>query len=236
MHEGKIVGEPRLRPSRREMMIGAGLLCTAAVSHAMIPRTNIDLLGKGKVEDIIPEQVGPWSFLSKSGLVVPPSDQLSEKLYAQMLTRVYTATDDRPPMMLLIAQSPGQDGVLQVHRPEYCYPAGGYQLVDSRVHEIEFNEGLALPTRAFTAISPDRTEQLLYWTRIGSALPTSWADQRLAVAKANLRGEIPDAVMVRVSAISTDPAALNQIDEFTRAMVAAMKPKDRPILLGNAIA
>jgi EpsI family protein len=235
MHEARIVGEPRLRPSRREMLIGAGLLCTAAVSHAMIPRTSIDLLGEGKVDDIIPEQVGPWSFLSKSGLVVPPSDQLSEKLYAQMLTRVYTA-DNRAPMMLLIAQSPGQDGVLQVHRPEYCYPAGGYQLVDSRVHQIEFRDGVALPTRAFTAVSPERTEQLLYWTRIGSALPTSWAEQRLEVAKANLRGEIPDAVMVRVSAISTDPAALNQVDEFTRAMVAAMKPKDRQILLGTAIA
>ncbi len=86
----------------------------------------------------------------------------------------------------------------------------------------------------FTATGVDRTEQLVYWTRIGRDLPTSWVDQSLSVAKANLRGEIPDAVMVRISTASQDPAVIGQIDEFARTMIAAIAPKNRPILVGTA--
>lgn len=232
MLQGKISGARTPSFSRRNLLLGAGLLGTAALARAMVPRDPFDMLGKGRLENLVPETLGPWSFATKTGLVIPPQDQLSDALYAQLLTRVYTA-QDRLPMMLLIAQSPGQDGVLQIHRPEFCYPAGGFRLSGSRVHEVELPGNFALPTRMFTASSLERTEQLIYWTRIGRDLPTTWADQRLSVAKANFRGEIPDAVMVRISTASSDPAALGQIDEFARALIGGVSAQTRPILIGS---
>ena len=171
--------------------------------------------------------------MSKSGLVVPPADQLRDQIYAQLLTRVYTAAA-HPAIMLLVAQSPGQDGVLQIHRPEVCYPAGGYRLTNFRRHEIVLGPDRALPTRVFTAIGPDRTEQLLYWTRIGVDLPTTWLEQRAAVAKANLRGDIPDAVLTRISTVSNDPATLTSLDLFAKELVAASSPTIRSVLTGQA--
>lgn len=221
--------------TRRHMIIGGALLATAVGARALVPHNNIDLLGKDQLEDIVPEKIGQWEFASKSGLVVPPQDQLADKLYAQMLTRVYVAANALP-MMLLIAQSPGQDGVLQIHRPEVCYPASGYALQDGGVHQIPLGNNHSVPTRMFIASSNDRVEQLLYWTRIGTSMPTNWLEQRTAVAEANLRGDIPDAVLVRISTVSADANAMRQIDAFARATIASMAPAKRPVLVGNATA
>lgn len=219
--------------SRREIVIGASLIATVGAAEAFVPRSNMNVLGTAKLDQAIPPNVGPWTFISKSGLVVPPADQLRDQLYAQFLTRVYAA-DDLPPIMLLIAQSPGQDGVLQIHRPEVCYPAGGYTLTNFKVHTIPLGAKRLLPTRFFTAVSADRTEQVLYWTRIGSALPTTWVEQKLAVAKANLKGDIPDAVLTRISTVSADPRAITFLDHFARVLIESVRPKIRSVLIGQS--
>lgn len=219
------------RIGRREILLGGALLGVAAAAHAMRPRAKIDLLGSSQLDRIVPERVGSWRFLSRSGLVVPPADQLSSALYAQLLTRTYIS-DDLPSIMLLIAQSPAQDGVLQMHRPEYCYPAGGYALSGRHRQLIQMTTGQTVPATAFTASSPERTEQLLYWTRVGRGLPTTWVEQRLSVAKANVMGYIPDGVLVRASTISNDPAALDMVVRFLRELVGTMAPRSRQVLVG----
>ena len=64
-----------------------------------------------------------------------------------------------------------------------------------------------LPALSISASMLGRTEQIVYWTRVGEHLPLSWRQQRMAVAMDNLRGIIPDAVMVRVSTYGNDKAA-----------------------------
>ena len=90
-------------------------------------RSASTISARQKLDDLVPKTIGPWKFVAASGLVVPPEDQLSRTLYSQLLTRVYS-DGENPPMMLLIAQSASQTGILQVHRPESCYPASGYQI------------------------------------------------------------------------------------------------------------
>jgi EpsI family protein len=218
---------------RRKFILGSAFLVSAGAAAAMVPRRKIDLLGDKKLEKIVPDRIGPWSFYSKSGLVVPPSDELSEWLYSQLLTRVYVASDQLP-IMLLIAQSASQSGVLQVHRPEVCYPAGGYTLSPPMRQEISLGDR-SLQTVGFTATGDSRTEQLLYWTRIGSDVPTSWAEQRWSVARANLSGEVPDAVLVRVSTVSTErQEALDVLQRFARSLIDSVPASLRPFFTGTA--
>ena len=214
---------------RRQLLLGVAFLATAGVAKALVPRVKIDLLGRRQLEKVIPTTIGPWSLVSRSGLVVPPTDSLKDQLYSQVLTRVYDAPG-RPDIMLLIAQSPAQDGFLQLHRPEVCYPFGGYRLSEVRHHELDLGHGSKLRSNFFTATSVDRIEQLMYWTRIGHRNPESWFEQRLAVAAANIDGLIPDGILVRVSTISADTAALAHLDEFTKMMLAALAPSERKIL------
>lgn len=193
--EREIKAAPML--NRRYFLLGGGMAATALAAELREPSKTIDLLGKRNLEDLIPEQVGAWSFHSTSGLVVPPEDQLSEQLYAKLLTRTYTAPD-RPPIMLLVAQGAKQTGVIQIHRPEVCYPVGGFRLSERSDVQVSA-PGRSLTAAGFTATAESRVEHLIYWTRIGHVLPSTWLEQRWAVARANLNGFIPDAVLVRLS-------------------------------------
>jgi EpsI family protein len=215
--------EPQI--DRRKVLIGL-LFCSAAGLAAWRqPNKHLDYLGSAKLDDIVPKTIGPWKFVAASGLVIPPSDQLSRALYSQLLTRVYW--DGRnSPVMLLMAQSGSQTGVLQVHRPETCYTAGGYQISPVTPHPIPFGPSF-VPANSMDASADGLTEHVIYWTRVGDRMPASWKQQKLAVAEQNLQGIIPDAILVRVSTVSDDTrGARAALDAFTRALLASV-PADR---------
>ena len=125
--------------SRREVITGLAMLSAAGVAVARRPDKRLDYLGDFKLEKVIPDQIGPWKFVTASGLVVPPEDQLALTVYSQLLTRVYY--DGKTPIWLLIAYSADQTGFLQVHRPEFCYTAAGYTLSQFEPHRINLDLG-----------------------------------------------------------------------------------------------
>jgi EpsI family protein len=216
--------------TRRKFVLGLLFASAAGVAAARQPRVNVDYLGKNDLDKVIPNRIGQWTFLSESGLVVPPEDQLSQALYSQLVTRVY-ADGHNPPIMLLVAQSSSQTGILQIHRPEFCYSAGGYALTPSQPHIVRLPSG-PLEATHLTAANDGRTEQIVYWTRVGDHLPTSWSEQRLVVALDNLRRTIPDATVVRISLLSNHrAAALETIDKFIRAMIDSVTPPMRRVFV-----
>ena len=226
-------GTDKDRLDRRKFLLSGAFLGSAALAYARTPRRVEDFLGKAKLDAIIPKHFGDWSFVSASGLVTAPEDQLSRLLYSQLLTRVYSATD-KPPVMMLAAQSASQTGVLQIHRPEVCYPAGGFQLSPVIEHDIPVGP-LTLRTNQLTATADGRSEQIVYWTRIGKHLPISWSEQRWAVAQDNMRGIIPDAVLVRISVSANDrDEALAVIGGFTRSLITSLSPLARKVLIGTS--
>jgi len=225
------VGPDLSKLSRRQTLIGAGFLAAAATSLVLKPRRAENLLGKAKLDDLVPKRIGGWQFNTASGLVLPPADQLRDKLYSQLLTRVYIR-DGLPPVMMLIAYSGSQDGTLQVHRPEVCYPASGYRLSDIEPHALSLAPGITLPTRWIVAETGVRREQLVYWTRLGSHFPTTWAEQREAVIAENFAGVIPDGVLVRLSSAG-DGVLTPMLDAFARDLYQAVGMRMRQVLLGT---
>jgi EpsI family protein len=229
MNEDSVNGGTML--NRRKFALGLAFASVAGVAAARQPTIKVDYLGKNKLDEILPEKVGRWTFVSSSGLVVPPEDQLAQALYSQLLTRVYTS-ESGAPIMLLVAHSASQTGILQIHRPEFCYTAGGYDLSPTTPHMVSLGT-YGLPALSISASTPGRTEQIVYWTRVGEHLPLSWRQQRMAIAMDNLRGIIPDAVMVRVSTYGNDKAAaLAEVDEFIRAMLETVAPPVRRVFIG----
>lgn len=220
----------RARLSRRETLIGAGFIAAAVAGLALKPRVSENLLGTAKLDNLVPQQIGEWRFNTVSGLVLPPADQLRDKIYSQLLTRTYVA-EGRPPVMLLIAYSGAQDGSIQIHRPEICYPASGYRLTRVEPHSVSLAPGVTVPARTIAAETDTRHEQLIYWTRLGSHFPTRWSAQRLAVTEENFAGIIPDGVLVRVSTTAGgDQTSL--LDGFAREMFRVVGPRMRQVLLG----
>jgi EpsI family protein len=218
--------------SRRQIILGGALLAVSGLAYARTPKPVVAPPRDGFFEDVVPKAVGPWSFVTASGLVLPPEDELSDRLYNEVLTRVYSAPG-RLPIMLLVAYSNVQDGMLQLHRPETCYPVGGYRLTETKTEQLGLGPRGSLPVRTFTASAPTRVEHVLYWTRIGPELPTSWSNQRLSVVRANLRGEIPDGILIRASAVTADAKmAQQEIATFVRSLVSAVDAKTRALFVG----
>lgn len=220
--------EPQV--DRRKFLLGL-LFCSAAgVAAWRQPTRHLDYLGHAKLDDIIPPVIGPWKFQTASGLVVPPEDQMSRVLYSNLLTRVYE-DGENPPVMLLVAQSGSQTGILQIHRPETCYPASGYHISPVTPQPIQVGS-MTVPANAMDATVDGLTEHVLYWTRIGDAMPANWAQQRLVTAAQNLKGTLPDAILVRVSTVRPDSdGARAALERFIKALIASVPANRRPIFI-----
>jgi EpsI family protein len=225
---------PSLVPSRRDLLVGGAAILAAGTAYARMPRRPIMLIGKDQLEHLVPLHVGGWSYETASGLVLPPPDQLARLIYDQQVTRAYTSPDE-PPVMLLMAYGSSQGGMLQIHRPEICYPASGFRLSETKITSIPIAGGHEVPARGFTARSDTRMEQVLYWTRIGNLVPTSWTGQRLAVIRNNLVGSVPDGLLVRLSTVTPDRAQAQAVlKKFAAMMLDTMPIAARRQLIGAA--
>lgn len=205
--------------SRRHVVIGGALAVASGVAIARQPTKAYAAVPAKRFEEWVPERFGNWRAVGSSGVVLPPPDAMSDRLYDNLVTRVYEAPGSS--VMFLLAYNHLQDGVVQVHRPEVCYPVGGFEL--SPTVDVPLNlPGIQIPSNFFTAKGPNRIEQVLYFTRLGTAYPRSWGEQRWVVAKANLQGQIPDGAMMRVSVLGTDStAALETLRGFCTDFIAA---------------
>ncbi len=223
---------------RREWLIGATCALAAGGAAAMRPRHRLSLLGDAKLEALVPLAFGDWRGQTSDTLVQPDDeDSLAAKLYSEIVGRIYV-NDAGGAVMLLIAYGDTQNDLLQLHRPEVCYPAFGMEITSNQRIDTPLAGARAqLPSRILTATGPDRTEHVLYWTRIGEHLPVDGREQRVAKLKDQVAGIIPDGVLVRVSNLVSDArnaAALNMA--FVATLVSAMAPATRRSLVGSQIA
>lgn len=219
---------------RRHILMGGAMLAASGLAVARQPRPYAPRIDKERFRSWVPDVVGPWTFTTASGVVLPPPDDLSDRTYDNLISRVYEGADV-PAIMLVIAYNNTQDGVLQIHRPEICYPVGGYALSSMRSRSVAL-AGRNIPVTMFSATGPDRSEQVFYWTRVGTSFPSTWAEQRMAVAKANIAGGIPDGALLRLSLIGDGLVqAQPQLERFARDFLAASPESLDRVLLGHAV-
>ena len=108
----------------------------------------------------------------------------------------------------------------------------GYKLSPTVEQEVQLSS-MRLKTNKLVASAGMTSEQILYWTRVGDRMPISWRDQRIAVAEQNLRGIIPDAILIRVSTRSNNQStAFDTLATFVQALVRSVSPMRRRVLIG----
>jgi EpsI family protein len=220
-------------PSRRDILLGGAFLTTAGLGFAGSFLNRPRALPAGGLEKLIPPRLGQWQQAGAAGIILPEEGDLSRSVYDEVLTRVYLA-EGQPPIMLLIAYGGNQSGSMQLHRPEACYPAAGFALGDGEDILVDTAPGRRLPARLLQATSPERTEQILYWTRVGEHFPRSPSAQRWAVVRDHLRGEVPDGVLVRVSTIGEQrTGALPVLTGFIRDLAMGAAAGGRALLIGG---
>ena len=223
-------------PSRRDLLIGGMMAAAAGISYWREPHNRIASIAPGQLDAVVPLNFADWHYQQASGVVLPPPDQLAQLIYDQQCVRTYFSANE-PSVMMVMAYGSGQNGAIQMHRPEICYPAGGFRLSKALEDQLPLGNGHSVPIRCFTATSDTRVEQVLYWSRIANHMPTGWWPQRVAIMEENLKGFIPDGLLFRVSVISTHrDQSMELLKRFCRQVLAASGPKGRERLLGSVYA
>jgi EpsI family protein len=224
--------------NRRDLLMGGGMLAAAGAAFSLTPRKRLVLLGEQQTLDaVVPKQIADWTDRPSEAFILPKEPgSLADRLYNQTLTRLYVS-DKGLPVMLVIAYGAVQNDQLQLHRPEVCYQAVGFEIASSHARSLELGGNATLPVRTLEAVSTTRVESILYWTRIGDDLPTDGGGQRMVKLRQQMAGYLADGVLVRMSsAVPASPAAFAELSRFATAMVAAISPADRDVLIGRQLA
>jgi len=223
--------------ARRDILLGSACTLSAIVAQRLKPSRHQSLMGHGKLATIVPQSIGAWHMAPINQLAAPESDDaLASRLYSDSLTRVY-ADESGAQLMLLMAYGPSQTNALQLHRPEECFPAFGFEMIDLGTVAATLTHGQSLPIRQLIASTPLRHEHISYWTRVGDGLPTSAAAQRRAILAYALHGLIVDGLLVRCSNVLPNPDAAFALNRsFTRDMLHAIAPQWRAALIGPTLA
>jgi EpsI family protein len=224
--------------SRRDVLLGGTLMAGAAGAAALVPRGRLVLMPQGhELEAVVPKTLGGWTYVPTPGIVLPRTEgTLSAKLYGDVLSRVYVS-ETQLPVMLVMAYGPVQNDLLQLHRPEVCYTAVGFQVSGTTPARLNLAPGVELPIRELVAESDRRVETITYWTRVGDDLPTNGTEQRVAKLKQQWAGYVADGILVRLScAVPPEPGVRDQLAQFARELVNAVPAVDRPAILGRPLA
>jgi EpsI family protein len=185
------------------------------------------------LDAMIPGQFGDWREVPSLQVQVvnPQTREILDKLYSQILARVYVNASGYR-VMLSLAYGSDQRGSLQAHKPEVCYPAQGFVVEKNQAGQLATAFG-NMPVRRIVATLGARQEPLTYWFTVGDRAVQGTTQKKLVELMFGLTGRIPDGMLFRVSSIDPDQGrAFQQQDRFVNQLLQALPPADRKRLSG----
>ena len=223
-----------MKSSVKSIILLALMLVSAALGAALKPhismadeRPPIDLAA------MVPTAFGDWREETNvyAQVVNPQQKSVIDKIYSQTLSRTYVNKQGYR-VMLSIAYGKNQSDALQLHKPEVCYPAQGFQLLNKQATVLDLLGRPISAVRIETSLG-QRFEPVTYWTVVGDHITTNNINKKLAEMRYALQGRIPDGMLVRVSSIDQDTVtAQAQQSQFANAMVQAIAPEHRQRFAG----
>ena len=228
------MSEPLLN---RRAAIAAVLMASVAVAgQAMVPTKKLSALrGPFKLADLVPGSFADWKVdpHATGGVVNPQTEDMLNRLYSQVLDRVYVDAAGNRVMVSIAYGDDQSDESMQMHYPEVCYPAQGFQLKSNVRGEVPVPGGTVLVKRLETQFGGVRFEPVTYWMVIGDQQSNTVWQRKLSEIRHGLKGEIIDGLLFRVSSIDRNSAAAFDLQaRFISQLVGAMSAPARRQLVG----
>lgn len=216
------------------LVLGLAMAGAAALTGMLTPRVHLaEAHARFSLEAMVPAAFAGWRVDASLQPLAVDSERrtMLEKIYDQTLSRSYVNPQGQR-VMLSIAYGGDQSKALQLHLPEVCYVAQGFELLQSHAGQLHTPYG-TLPVRRLVAVQNARHEPITYWITIGDRAIRSGIEQKLQRLAYGLSGTIPDGMLVRVSTIQAgDDAAYRLHDRFVGDMLGALDAAGRLRLLG----
>lgn len=223
--------------SRRDLIIGGACVLSAGAVLALKPTRKVSLLPPGKkLSEILPSGFDDWTSRDVSDLYAPETpDSLLARLYGETVGRVYSQGGSGIQIMMLMAHGDSQSNELQLHRPEVCYPAYGFSIVESRPVQLTLEKPITLPGRRMVAETTQEKDAVTYWTRLGEFFPVGVTEQRLERLQTAIHRYVPDGLLARFSIAGPDTASAFRIMEaFIAGLVLHVADDQRAALIGSS--
>ena len=218
------------------LMLGAAMIAAAIAAMALKPTQRLaDEQAPVSLATMVPERFGEWRIDPAVVPVTVSADVRArlDALYNQLLNRTYVDAKGRR-IMLSIAYGGDQGGDgTQVHRPEFCYAAQGFQLMRNAAGDLGTRYGV-LPVKRLLAVQGRRSEPITYWITVGDRATVPGLGRKLNQLAYGLTGRVPDGMLVRVSSIDTDTGNAYKLQErFINDLLAALPESDRLRIAGR---
>lgn len=212
------------------------LMASAALAAwAMAPTKRLAAMhGEVKLEQTIPTSFAEWRVdpAAYGGVVNPQQEAQLKALYSQTLSRTYVNGKGQR-VMLSIAYGEDQRDAMQLHYPEICYPAQGFQLKRKFVDKLTSSFGDIPVRRLETLLGSQRYEPVTYWTMVGDRSTLGGIDKKMIEMSYGLKGVVVDGLLFRVSSIDRDTASAYALqDEFVRMLLTSLSVEQRQRLAG----
>lgn len=231
--------DPRNPPASQQRRALLALLLMGGAAGAawqLTPRTRMSTLhGDFQLEQVVPKQFGDWQMDERAvgGVVNPQQEELLKQIYSQILTRTYVNSQGER-VMLSIAYGNDQRDGMQMHYPEVCYPAQGFQLKSSKPVELRIADRVIPARRLETVLGNQRYEPVTYWTVVGESAVRGGVSKKLVEMRYGFEGLIPDGLLFRVSTIGRESQREFVLQSsFSDALLAAVPEMQRNRLVGK---
>lgn len=222
----------------RTFAIALALCAASAAAYVLTPTKYLaDQTAPVDLTQMVPTQFGEWRLDDTLPVVVTDPSQLAliNRIYNSNITRTYiNKQGDR--VMLAVAYGKDQSESMQVHTPEFCYPAQGFAVTPSRPSEFDLGDK-KLPVMQLQANRQGRVEPISYWVVMGHHIVNGGpGDRRNVRFIYGFEGLIPDGTFFRVSSIGKDVAREHALQErFVRDLFASVDGATKARLTGTMI-
>ena len=224
-----------MRTLSRSLALLAMMVATAGLTLLLRPgHSAADAHAPVLLDALVPQAFGEWRELpnATAQIIDPQQQQSMERLYSQTLSRTY-ANPQGYRIMLSLVYGKTQRGNLQLHHPEICYPAQGFEVLSNRTAQLTTPYG-TIPVRQLeTQFSTERIEPVTYWAMVGDQVVLGSLQRKMVELRYGLRGYTVDGMLFRVSSIDAGSArAFAQQAHFITQLLGVLSPGDRRVLAG----
>lgn len=226
-----------MRVSRTKLFTLAFImLFSVGLAYQFSPSTRMaDSREAFSLNEIIPGAFNDWQT-DYSITPISVDAQTEAKLaalYYQTLSRAYRNSQGQRIMLSVVYGGDQSKDEMQVHRPEFCYVAQGFQITQESISAIKSGD-INVNVRRLLAIQRNRIEPITYWIVIGDEATLPGFGRKLSQLQFGLNGIIPDGLLIRVSSIDNDVERAYQLQaEFIDELISSVGLTGKQLLVGS---
>ncbi len=215
---------------RRDALLGAMLATGGLLALSVRPDFKVPRQAQADLDIILARPLAGWRSQKPSAVITGSADELGASSYSQLAVRAFEPTNG-PIITVLLAYGMARTYATQLHRPELCYPASGFKVL--QLGDVILNlDDRPIPSRLMIAQRGERQDTVLYWTRVGTRFPTGLWEQRFQIARGVIAGDQSDELLARFSVTGAPgPETARLLNAFAASFIEAQTREGAALLL-----